>query len=70
MTMNELEDERKWLIDKKLCIEELLAYLTKINDGVMVYVKKITINTTNCKIFEMSNGISYLKNINGFWEIL
>jgi hypothetical protein len=65
------ERKRKKIPEKLLCIEELMIYLTKLNDSVMVYVKKIYFDTENgTKIYEMSNGISYTKDNNGEWYIM
>ena len=34
-------EEEKKIPEKLLCIEELIIYLTKQNDNIMVYVTKI-----------------------------
>ena len=65
------ERKGKKVPEKLLCIEELMIYLTKLNDSVMVYVKKIYFDAENgTKIYEMSNGISYTKDKNGEWYII
>ena len=62
--------EMNLLPEKLISINELIAYLTKLNDNVMVYVKKIYIsNEDGIKIYEMSNGLTY-KNADGSWVIL
>jgi hypothetical protein len=35
------QEQRKKIPERLLCIEELIIYLTKLNDNVMVYVKEI-----------------------------
>jgi hypothetical protein len=58
------------LPEKLISIHELLIYLTKLNDSVMVYVKKIyTSEDDGIKIYEMSNGFSY-KAEDGNWIVL
>ena len=62
------EKKGKKIPEKLLCIEELMIYLTKLNDSIMVYVKKIYFDPdTGIKVYEMSNGISYTKDKNGEW---
>ena len=58
------------LPEKLISIHELISYLTRLNDNVMVYVKKIyEAAEDGIKIYEMSNGLSY-KNANGNWSML
>ena len=65
------EKQGKKIPEKLLRIEELMIYLTKLNDSIMVYVKKIYLDPeTGNKVFEMSNGISYTKDKNGEWYII
>lgn len=71
MLLLSLNKENNWLPDKLPGIEELVFYLTKLNDNIMVYVKKITNDALNGdKIYEMSNGLSYQRDSNGNWYIL
>ena len=59
--------ELNFLPETLISIHELIIYLTKLNDSVMVYVKKIYTSEDDAnKIYEMSNGISY-KNSDGNW---
>jgi hypothetical protein len=58
------------LPEKLISIHELLIYLTKLNDSVMVYVKRIYMcEDDGLKIYEMSNGFSY-KGEDGNWIVL
>jgi hypothetical protein len=60
------------LPEKLISIHELLIYLTKLNDSVMVYVKKIYISEGDgIKIYEMSNGLSYKnEDEDGSWIVI
>jgi len=68
MLLLSLEKEEKYFPEDVVCIEEVINYLTKLNDNIMVYVKKIyTDSKCGAKIFEMSNGLSCRKNEEGKW---
>ena len=65
------ENEEKWLREVLPSIHELLFYLTKLNDSIMVYVKKIYKDADHeSNIYEMSNGLSYTQDGEGKWLIL
>ncbi len=65
------QQEVKWLPATLLNIHELVFYLTKLNDNVMVYVKKIIVDTKiNSKVYEMSNGLRYSTKGRGKWFIV
>ena len=65
------EDKYKWLPEVLPSIHELIFYLTKLNDSIMVYVKKIYKNQEDGQnIYEMSNGSSYTKDNDGNWYML
>ena len=52
-------------------IHELIFYLTKRNDNIMVYVKNIYPDLTdNVKVYEMSNGFSYSTKEVGKWYMI
>ena len=71
MLLHDKKERRKRIPEKLLRIEELMIYLTKRNDSIMVYVKRIYTDSENgSKIYEMSNGISYTKDANGEWFIV
>ncbi|MEP6466198.1 MAG: hypothetical protein ABJB05_07815 [Parafilimonas sp.] len=64
------QEELKLLPEKFISIQEIISYLTRLNDNVMVYVKEInTGDIDGIKIYEMSNGSLY-KNENGNWIVL
>ena len=65
------KEEKKWLTEKIPGVEELIIYLTKFNDSIMVYVKKIYADAKDgIKIYEMSNGLSYKKSEDEQWIII
>jgi len=71
MLLLSFEKEKKHLPENVLSIEEVINYLTKLNDNIMVYVTRIYIDSKcGAKIFEMSNGLSCRKNDDGKWIIV
>jgi hypothetical protein len=65
------ENEKKWLQEALPSINELIFYLTKLNDSIMVYVKKIYKDPDDGNnIYEMSNGLSYTEDNDGHWYVL
>ena len=65
------DKEEKWLPDVLPSIHELLFYLTKLNDSIMVYVKKIYKEREDGhNIYEMSNGSCYTTDDDGKWHVL
>ena len=63
--------EEKRLREVLPTIHELIFYLTKLNDSIMVYVKKIYKDPHDgARIYEMSNGLSYTQDGEGRWWIL
>jgi len=65
------KEESKWLPEKLPGVEELIFHLTRLNDNVMVYVKRIYKDDRNGeKIYVMSNGLSYKKGLDGRWSVV
>jgi hypothetical protein len=63
--------EVKWLPATLSNIHELVFYLTRLNDNVMVYVKKVDVDIkNNSKVYEMSNGLRYATRGRGKWFIV
>jgi hypothetical protein len=61
----------KWLHEVLPTIHELIFYLTRLNDSIMVYVKKIYKDPADGNnIYEMSNGSSYKNEREGRWRVL
>lgn len=65
------ESEEPWLHDVSPTLPALLFYLKRENNGVRVYEKKQTTDKkTGAEVYEMSNGLSYAKDVDGRWEIV
>lgn len=64
------EGEDQWLSDVSPSLQALLVFLTRENNGVRVYEKEQTTDTSGRTIHKMSNGLSYGKDSNGKWEIV
>ena len=63
------EQDDQWLQDVPGTLSALISYLTKENNGIRVYSKKTSVENGR-EIYEMSNGLSYVKDVQGRWEIL
>ena len=62
------EEDDQWLHEIPGTVSALINYLTRENNGIRVYEKrKFTAN--GVEIYEMSNGLSYSKDVNGKWQI-
>lgn len=71
MLLLSYKEEINYFPDNVLSIQEVIFHLTKLNDNIMVYVKKIyTDSKCGAKIYEMSNGLSCTKNADGKWFIM
>lgn len=65
------EEDSQWLHDIQPTMNALIVYLTRENNGVRVYEKKLTIDPGNGgEIHHMSNGLSYGKDPEGKWTII
>lgn len=64
------EGDAQWLNDVQPTLQALVVYLTRENNGIRVYEKSHrTEEKTGRDIYEMSNGLSYAKDMDGRWEI-
>ena len=64
------EEESQWLHEIAPTMNALIVYLSRENNGIRVYEKKMTIDPKSGKeIYHMSNGLSYTKDIDGRWSI-
>lgn len=63
------EEEEQWLHDIPGTVTALINYLTRENNRIRVYEKKVTINNNGDALHEMSNGLTYSKDANGKWQI-
>ena len=64
------ESDDQWLHDVAPTMSALLAYLTRENNGIRVYEEKRSIDSKGQEIFEMSNGLSYMKDQEGKWRVV
>ena len=62
------EEEYQWLHEIPGSVTALINYLTKENNGIRVYEKRRSIKDGK-EIYEMSNGLSYSKDVDGKWQI-
>ena len=64
------ESEEQWLHEVPPTINALVVYLTRENNGIRVYEKKVTVNqNTGKEEHHMSNGLAYSKDNEGKWFI-
>ena len=64
------ESEEQWLHEVAPTINALVVYLTRENNGIRVYEKKVTVNQNSGKEeHHMSNGLAYSKDDEGKWFI-
>ena len=62
------EDDDQWLHEIPGTVTALIIYLTRENNGIRVYEKRMVIKN-GIEVYEMSNGLSYSKDTNGKWQI-
>ena len=62
------EEDDQWLHEIPGTLAALINYLTKENNGIRVYEKRMTVKN-GVEVHEMSNGLSYSKDVNGKWQI-
>ena len=63
------EEDDQWLHDVPGTMHALVNYLTKENNGIRVYNKKLSVENGR-EVYEMSNGFRYARDTQGKWEIL
>lgn len=64
------EEESQWLHEIAPTMNALLVYLTRENNGVRVYEKKMGIDSkSRQEVHLMSNGLSYTKDPDGRWMV-
>lgn len=62
------EEDDQWLHDIPGTLTALINYLTRENNGIRVYEKNKIIKDGK-ELHEMSNGLSYSKDVHGKWQI-
>ncbi len=63
------ESDEQWLHEVTPTLPALIVYLTRENNGIMVYEVKNDIQSGR-EVHHMSNGLVYAKDKNGLWEIV
>jgi hypothetical protein len=51
-------------------LNALITYLTRENNGVRVYEKKVSTGTAGKTVYEMSNGLSYSIDTESKWYVV
>ncbi|HEU0064772.1 MAG TPA: hypothetical protein VFQ58_07065 [Flavisolibacter sp.] len=65
------ESDEQWLHDVPPTLNALVVYLTRENNGIRVYEKRVfTDKKTGKEMHEMSNGLTYSKDEGGKWYIV
>jgi hypothetical protein len=63
------EGDDQWLEDVPPTLQALAVFLTRENNGIQVYEKRMYVDQGR-EVHVMSNGLSYGKDANGKWQIL
>lgn len=63
------EEDDQWLHDIPGTLAALINYLSRENNGIRVYEKKVVVKNGD-EVHEMSNGLSYSKGRDGRWQIV
>jgi hypothetical protein len=63
------EEDDQWLHDIPGTVTALTNYLTKENNGIRIYEKRV-FSKNGIEIHEMSNGLQYCKDENSKWQII
>ncbi|MBC7850973.1 MAG: hypothetical protein H7Y31_14620 [Chitinophagaceae bacterium] len=63
------ESEEQWLHEVSPTLGALIVHLTRENNGIRVYERKMTMNAAGKEVHEMSNGLSYTRDENGRWMV-
>jgi hypothetical protein len=65
------ENDEMMLQDVPPSISALIHYLTRENNGIRVYEKRLVKDSDNNRdVYVMSNGLSYTKDENSKWYVI
>ena len=64
------ESDDQWLHEVAPTMSALIAYLTRENNGIRVFEEKQSIDSEGREVYEMSNGLSYMKDEGGKWRVV
>jgi len=62
------EEDEQWLHEIPGTVTALIHYLTRENNGIRVYEKRMLVKN-NIEVYEMSNGLAYTKDADGKWQV-
>ena len=63
------EEDDQWLHEIPGTVTALINYLTKENNGIRIYQKRVLMDKDK-EVFEMSNGMKYTKDGEGKWQMV
>jgi hypothetical protein len=63
------EGDAQWLSDVTPTLSALISFLTNENNGIRVIEEKKGFDKQGREVHFMSNGLAYLKNEDGRWEV-
>lgn len=64
------ESEEQWLHEIAPTMASLVNYLTRENNNIHIYEKKVTTDpVTGNEIHHMSNGLPYVKDADNRWRV-
>ena len=64
------ESDNQWLHEVAPTMSALIAYLTRENNGIRVFEEKRSMEPEGREVYEMSNGLSYMKNEERRWHVV
>ena len=64
------ESEEQWLHEIDPTLTALVNYLTKENNGIRVYEKRITLSKEGKEVHHMSNGLAYMVDKDARWSVV
>lgn len=63
------ESEEQWLHEIPPTMVALINYLTRENNGIRVYEKRLAVSKDGKEIHHMSNGLAYAIDNEGKWTV-
>ena len=64
------ESDEQSLQDIAPTMQALINFLTRDNNGIRVYEQKSFVDADGHEIHIMSNGLSYMKDDQGRWQVI
>ncbi len=63
------ESEEQWLHEVQPTLQALTVYLSRENNGIRVYLLESVLDTNKREVYSMSNGLDYVKDLDGKWMV-